>query len=88
MVLRWLRLWLWLRLLGWGWRLRLLLVVVMCWGSGMCRGLGPSRREGAGVGTTVGQEAAVGRRWGRTLAPHRLGWKRRLCILGRLIGDR
>lgn len=85
MVLWWWRRW----LLGWGWGLGLglLLVVVMCWGGRVPSGLGPSRRrKGAWVGT-VSQEAAVGRRWGWTLAPHCLRWERRLSILGRLIGD-
>lgn len=80
-------LWWWL-LLGRRLRRWLLVVVVMCWGWGVRSGLGPSRRrEGALVGTAVGQKAAVGRRWGRTLAPHGLGRERRLSILGRLIGD-
>lgn len=48
----------------------------------------PSRRERAWMGVVVGQEAAIGRRRRRwTLAPHSLGWERRLCVLGWLIRD-
>lgn len=68
--------------------LLLLLVMVMCrgWRVG-CR-LTPGGRERAWMGVVVGQEAAIRRRRRRTLAPHSLGRKRRLGILGWLIRDR
>lgn len=67
--------------------LLLLLVMVMCRGWRVGCGLTPGGRERAWMGVVVGQEAAIGRRR-RTLAPHSLGWKRRLGILGWLISDR
>lgn len=68
--------------------LLLLLVMVMWRGWWMGCRLTPGRRERAWMGGVVGQEAAIGgrRRW--TLAPHSLGWKRRLGVLGWLIRDR
>lgn len=67
--------------------LLLLLVMVMCRGWWVGCGLAPSRRVRAWMGV-VGQEAAIGRRRWRTLAPHSLGWERRLGILGGLIRNR
>lgn len=70
------------------WRLLLLLVVMVMWGGGgVGSGLASSRREGAWMGIVVGEEAAIGRRWRGALAPHSLGWERRLGVLGRLVGD-
>lgn len=68
--------------------LLLLLVMVMCRGCWVGCGLTPSRRERAWMGVVVGQEAAIGRRRRWTLAPHSLGWERRLGVLGWLIRDR
>lgn len=76
-----LRLWLWLWLL-------LLLVMVMCRGWRVGCGLTPGRRERARMSVVVGQEAAIRRRRRWALAPHSLGWERRLGVLGWLIRDR